>query len=168
MYTSVHHLDRSRCWSILSAVRNTRWVNQQVKNCSLFEPFVCLLNHDWTMHCSVLIKFEDDNRTLRRGITMLPRYNKTIVARCDWGPWVLYTLGGKWHPRLRFGCHFPPRVYKTQWIPSQHATIVHVIWLPRWLNTHRSYTVEQHFALGTHIIHGLVIVNISNQYTHIL
>ena len=22
-------------------------------------------------------------------------YNKTIVACCDWGPWVLYTLGGK-------------------------------------------------------------------------
>ena len=24
---------------------------------------------------------------------MLPRYNKTTVALCDWGPWVLYTLG---------------------------------------------------------------------------
>ena len=35
---------------------------------------------------------------------MLPRFNKTIVARCDWGAWVLYTLGGKWHPRPRLGC----------------------------------------------------------------
>ena len=47
--------------------------------------------------------FEDDNRTLRRGITIKQRYNKTIVARCDWGPWVLYTLEGKWHlPRVPF------------------------------------------------------------------
>ena len=41
---------------------------------------------------------------------MLPRYNKTIVARCDWGPWVLYTLGGKWHPRLRLGAISPSGV----------------------------------------------------------
>ena len=27
--------------------------------------------------------FEDDNRTSRRGIQILPRYNKTIVAHCD-------------------------------------------------------------------------------------
>ena len=27
--------------------------------------------------------FEDDNRTSRRGITIIQRYNKTIVARCD-------------------------------------------------------------------------------------
>ena len=54
------------------------------------------------MHYSVVIMFD---RTSRRGITMLPRYNKTIVASCDWGPWVLYTLGGKWHPRLcPLGC----------------------------------------------------------------
>ena len=65
--------------------------------------------------------FEDDNRTSRRGITILQRYNKTIVARCDWGPWVLYTLEGKWHPRLRLGFHFPPRVYKTPWCTKRHS-----------------------------------------------
>ena len=37
--------------------------------------------------------FEDNNRTSRRGITIKQRYNKTIVARCDWGPWVLYPRG---------------------------------------------------------------------------
>ena len=26
------------------------------------------------------------------------QYNKKIVARCDWGPWVLYTLGGHMAP----------------------------------------------------------------------
>ena len=31
---------------------------------------------------------------------IVSRYNKTIVARCDWGPWVLYTLGGS--PRVPF------------------------------------------------------------------
>ena len=34
------------------------------------------------------------------------------------------------HPRwqmVRLGCHFPPRVYKTPWTPSQRATIVY--WL---------------------------------------
>ena len=51
--------------------------------------------------------FEDDNRTSRRGIIMLPGYNKTIVARCDWGPWVLYTLGGKRYPWLRLGAISP-------------------------------------------------------------
>ena len=46
---------------------------------------------------------------------MLPRYNKTIVARCSWDPWVFYTLvGGKMAPEL----------YKTPWSPSQRATIV--------------------------------------------
>ena len=38
--------------------------------------------------------FEDDNRTLRRGIVMLRGINKTIAARREGGPWVLYTLGG--------------------------------------------------------------------------
>ena len=39
---------------------------------------------------------------------MLPRYNKTIVARCDWGPWVLYTLGGKMAPSASPRVLFPP------------------------------------------------------------
>ena len=43
----------------------------------------------------------NDNRTLRRRITIIQRYNKTIVARCDWGPWVLYIGSGS--PRLGFG-----------------------------------------------------------------
>ena len=48
----------------------------------------------------------------------------TIVARCDGVHGVLYTRGGKWHPRQSQGCHFPSRVYKTHGPQSQRATIV--------------------------------------------
>ena len=91
MFTGVHHLDRSHRWSISSAA--------YVKNRFLFEQlFICY---------AYSVVFEDDNRAWRRIIIiMLPRYNKTIVARCDGGPWVLYTLGGK---LLRLRCNFPPR-----------------------------------------------------------
>ena len=47
-----------------------------------------------------------------------------IVARCDGIHGVLYTRGGKWHPRRSRGCHLPPRVYKTHGPQSQRATIV--------------------------------------------
>ena len=67
-----------------------------MKNGFLFEQlFVCLLNYAY----SVVIKFEDDNITLRRGIIVLPWYNKTIVARCDLGSM------GFASPRVQF----PPR-----------------------------------------------------------
>ena len=49
----------------------------------------------------------------------------TIVARVDGIHGVLYTRGGKWHPRRSQGCHLPPRVYKTHGPQSsQRATIV--------------------------------------------
>ena len=55
---------------------------------------------------SVVIMFEDDN--MRRGIIMLPKYNKTIVARCHLGSM------GFVHPRvLCLGWHFPSWGYKT-------------------------------------------------------
>ena len=94
--------------------------------------------------------FEDDNRTSRRGITIIQRYNKTIVARCDWGPWVLYTLEGKWHPWLRLGCHFPSRVYKTPWTPSQRATIINdCIMLQEYLPFHHTHILHAPCSLYT-------------------
>ena len=48
----------------------------------------------------------------------------TIVACCDGIHGVLYTRGGKWHPRPSRGCQLPPRVYKTHIPQSQLATIV--------------------------------------------
>ena len=48
--------------------------------------------------------FEDDNRTTRRGITISQRYNKTIVACCDWGPWRFV------HPRGEMALLASPRV----------------------------------------------------------
>ena len=73
-------VDIQRC------VRNTCVCEGTVRNWFLL---VCLLNNK----CSVVIMFDDIKRTSRTGILMLPSYNKTIAARCDWGPWVLYTLG---------------------------------------------------------------------------
>ena len=70
---------------------------------------------------SVIIMFEDYNRTSRRGILMLPRYNKTIVARCDWGPWVLDTRGGKMAHSAWPRVPFPP----SPWTLSQRASIVY-------------------------------------------
>ena len=54
----------------------TKWprVRGNSEECFLIEQlFVCLLNY-----------------TLKRGIIMLPRENKTIVACCNWCPWVLH------------------------------------------------------------------------------
>ena len=68
-----------------------------MKNGFLFEQlFVCLLNYAY----SVVIMFEDDNITLRRGIVMLPMCNKTIVARCDLGSMAFCTPEAK--PRVPF------------------------------------------------------------------
>ena len=52
---------------------------------------------------------EDDTIDLRRGVIMLPRYNKTIVALCD----------------LRSMGFVHPQVYKTPWAPLQRAMIVY-------------------------------------------
>ena len=92
----------SHRWSISHAQYET--FEGTVKKCFLFKQL--------TYAYSVVIMFEDDNRTLRRGIMIIPMYNKTIVARCSWDPWVLYTRGGKWHPRLRLGAIFPLRCTK--------------------------------------------------------
>ena len=62
-----------------------------MKNGFWFEQlFNRLLNYAY----SIVIMFKDNNITLRRGIIMLPMYNKTIVARCDFGSM------GFVHPRL--------------------------------------------------------------------
>ena len=42
---------------------------------------------------------------------------------------VLYTQGGKWHPRQSRGCHLPPRVYKTHGPQSRKRATVVLLYL---------------------------------------
>ena len=85
MKSDVHRCTSPRSFSVLvdfqCCVWNRRGLEGTVRNCFLF---VCLLNNEFF----VVIMFEDNNRTLR----VLPRYNKTIVASCDW-------VHGFVHPR---------------------------------------------------------------------
>ena len=87
--------------------------------------------------CILVIMF-DDNITLRRGIIMLPRYNKTIVAHCDLGSMDFVhprrPLLGKWHPRLLLVCNPPPPFGYTKRHGPHHSVqqlFYNVPWLHR-------------------------------------
>ena len=77
---------------------------------------------------------------------MLPRYNKTFFARCDWGPWVMYTLEGKWHHGFDLGAIFPLRCTK------RHG--------PRH-SVQQLYNVNENWGLNVHMyIHRRFVKNL--------
>ena len=115
MKSDVHRCTSPRSFSVLvdfqCCVRNRRGLEGTVGNCFLF---VCLLNNEFF----VVIMFEDNNRTLR----VLPRYNKTIVASCDWVHGFVHPRGENGTLSFTLWCHFSSRAYKTPWTLSQRAS----------------------------------------------
>ena len=113
MYTGVHHLDRSQRWSISSALYETTAGSRE-----LF--LVRLLIKQWIVRRNNVWRWQQNFEKRNNNYTKVKQNNCCTL----WlGSIVLYTLGGS---ALGFasGVISPPRVYKTQWTPSQRATIV--------------------------------------------
>ena len=106
MLTAVHQLDRSHCgrFPALSTKRpqvrgnSEEWFLIWTTVRLLIKLCILIVNNVWRWQHN----FEKRNNQLLHPVI--------------WGPWVLYTLRGKWHPR------------RTPWTSSQHATIVY--WYP--------------------------------------
>ena len=66
--------------------------------------------------------FEDHSITLRKGIIMLPRFNRTIVARCDLGLLGFVDPQGKMTPSALPRVPFSPSCVQNAMDLSQRAT----------------------------------------------
>ena len=122
LLTGLHYLDRPHIDRFLALCTKQPQVGGNSEELFLKWTTVRLLVK-LCLHRTIM--FEVDNRTSRRGIIMLPWYNKTIVAHCDefhgFCTPLGTPLGGKYH--------LPPQVYKQHTIDPSRVQQLYVILL---------------------------------------